>query len=133
VDLFAGKADVLGRGRQGIPVRNGYTPAIIRAGNLATFLCRVVLVGEARFLGSLNHGDVGLCPVGGTNQLVMCAFGLGEAAGALSGVVGKARHVAGLKNLSGRTGSRKRLQGPVDKGRKILRGCGMHGRRHRVR
>ena len=60
MDLFAGKADVLGRGRQGIPVRNGYTPAIIRAGNLATFLCRVVLVGEASPGGCFDGGSVGL-------------------------------------------------------------------------
>jgi hypothetical protein len=91
------------------------------------FLRRVVLVGEAGLRGSLDDGCIRLSSVGGPDQLIMRAFGLGEAAGALSGVEGNARHVAGLEDLGGGPCARKRLRGPVDKGRKILRGAACTG------
>src|SRR5574343_394632 len=86
-------------------------------GNFVAINSGFILISQRELGVAFNQQRIGLCPVSGGNKRVVCALGLGEPRSPLCSVVGKARHLAGLKDFSRRARTGKGTRRTVNEGR----------------
>lgn len=97
---FACEADVFGGGGNNrVPVGNTFSRAIMRADNFPPLLRCIVFIGKTALREGLDLQRVSLRTMGGCNDTVMRALGLGESRGALCRVIGNTGNDLGFENF----------------------------------